>query len=169
MCSSSPFHILRVICSCVSSSITVSSRQSHVLLIIAWCPAHSKYSITVTEYGNEWTNTPWSPNLYCSAPSTAPKDGSRKVGWGLLLAVSKCLMLLQQTIPFLLLYYCLALSDADVSYFLSRSRLRKHLSFEEYKMKVDGGVSPLSEVSTFNYWKLKWLLWCSNIFSCALY
>lgn len=85
------------------------------------------------------------------------------------LSLSKCLMLLQQTIPFLLLYYCLALSDADVSYFLSRSRLRKHLSFEEYKMKVDGGVSPLSEVSTFNYWKLKWLLWCSNIFSCALY
>lgn len=62
-------------------------------------------------------------------------------------------MLLQQTIPFYY-YYCLALSDAGVYYFLNRDRLRKHIPFEEYEMKVDG-VSPLSEVSTFKYWKLK--------------
>lgn len=45
------------------------------------------------------------------------------------------------------------LADADVSYFLSR--LRKYLSLEEYKMKANDGISPLSEMSSFKYCKLK--------------
>lgn len=77
----SPFYILPLqhleVLAGVSEVLSCEFLEA-VLALNGWCPAHSEGSVTVTGYGNEWTNKPWPPHLYCSAPSTTPKKWHQK-------------------------------------------------------------------------------------------
>lgn len=157
----------RAICSYVWSSMIVSSsRQSRVLF--NHCTTSS--TGTVTEHGKEWTNKPGSSNHTAVLPpphQTHQKMAPEKYaeGYALLLQVLDAASL-DNFISMIIIVRLLKMQMAQG--FLNSSESIYPLKRTRWRWTV-GWVPFLSQVSTFKYCKVKWLLWCSSMFSCALY